>query len=871
MTLAAGTKLGPYEILSPIGAGGMGEVYRAKDPRLDREVAIKVLPEDFLEGEERKQRFEREARLLAALNHPGIAAIYSFEEIPSSSSSSSSSLIPVLVMELLEGETLRSALAGAKLSTRKALDFARQIAQGLAAAHEKGIVHRDLKPENVFVTKDGRVKILDFGLAKLAQPEGPGSLTNIPTAAQGTQPGMVMGTLGYMSPEQVKGLPTDSRSDIFSFGAVLYEMLTGDRAFKGDSAAETISAILREDPPDISATNQNVPAGLERIVSHCLEKNPEQRFHSAHDLAFDLESLSGSSAVGATSSFVAARREKSRGGPILLGALVLAAGAALGFFARNFRGSPAPPSFQRLTFRRGTVWAARFAPDGQTVVYGAAWENNPIEVFLTRPESPESRPLGLKSASLFGVSPTGELAVMLDAKTTAIGYDRSGTLARVPLAGGSPRPILENVRYADWGPDGRELMVERVVAGRHRIEFPIGKTIYESAVRLETPRVSPQGDAVAFFERAEAGNVSIRVVDLAGKARTLVTVKDWWNLAWSPDGREVVYAAPEEGASPNTASLLAVSRTGKRRLILRFPGTLELHDVARDGRVLFGRVGLRNQVVASSAGEKNERELSWLDGASPVDLSPDGKTVLINEGGEGGGPNSSIYVRGTRGSPATLIGEGRGQALSPDGRHVLAVAPTMPSALTLLPTGIGTPRKLEFEGISSGARGSFFPDGKHLLLVDTSPGQLPRTFVFPIEGGKPRPLGPAGLVPPGFGNPISHDGRFVVLIDNDRRSVLCPTGGGPPSPLAGMEAGEFPIQWSPDGRFLYIHRGGGFPAKIWKFELATRRRELFRELAPADVAGVTSIEQIFLTPDGRTLVYGYYHNLSDLYTVSGLK
>jgi Tol biopolymer transport system component len=862
VTLSAGTKLGPYEILSPLGAGGMGEVYRARDPRLDREVAIKVLPEDFFDDKERVARFEREAKLLAALNHPNIAAIYSFEE---------SGGRHVLVQELLEGETLRSALGGAKLSTRRALDFARQIAQGLAAAHEKGIVHRDLKPENVFVTKDGRVKILDFGLAKLAQRDEPGNVTNLPTAAQGTQPGMVMGTLDYMSPEQVKGLAADSRSDIFSFGAVLHEMLTGSRAFKRSSAAETISAILKEDPPDISATNQNVPAGLERLVSHCLEKNPEQRFHSAHDLAFDLESLSGSTGAAVASPTVEVRRAKPRGRAIVLGALVLAAGAALGFFARGFRGSTAPPSFQRLTFRRGTVWTARFAPDGQTVVYGAAWESNPIEVFLTRPESPESRPLGLKNASLFGISPTGELAVMLDAKTTAAGYDRSGTLARIPLAGGSPRPVLENVRYADWGPDGKELMIERVVAGKHRIEFPIGKVMYESAVRLETPRVSPQGDAVAFFERAEAGNIAVRVVDLAGKARTLATVKDWWNLAWSPDGREVMYAAPEEGGAPNTASLLAVSRTGKRRLLLRFPGTLELHDVARDGRVLFGRVGLRNQVVASSAGEKSERELSWLDGASPVDLSPDGKTVLINEGAEGGGANGSIYVRGTRGSPATLIGEGRSQALSPDGRHVLAAGPTRPSMLILLPTGTGTPRKLEFEGISSGARGSFFPDGKRLLLVDTASGQLPRTFVVPIEGGKPRPIGPAGLVPPSFGNPVSLDGRFVVLVDGDRRSVLCPTDGGPPSPIAGLEAGEFPIQWSPDGRFLYTHRGGGVPAKIWKFELATRRRELLREIAPADVAGVTSIEQILLTPDARTVVYGYYHNLSDLYTVSGLK
>ncbi|HEY3349621.1 MAG TPA: protein kinase [Thermoanaerobaculia bacterium] len=862
MTLSAGTTLGSYEILSPLGAGGMGEVYKAKDNRLGRDVALKVLPEELFEGEERRQRFEREARLLATLNHPGIAAIYSFEEVERRH---------ILVMELLEGETLRAALAGGKLSTRKALDFAKQIAQGLAAAHEKGIVHRDLKPENIFVTKDGRVKILDFGLAKLAQPDGAGNVTNLPTATQGTAAGVVMGTLGYMSPEQVKGLPTDARSDIFSFGAVLYEMLTGSRAFKGDSAAETISAILREDPPDISTTNQGVPAGLERVVAHCLEKNPEQRFHSAHDLAFDLESLSGSTGTAAAApSFVTARGKK-RLAPVLLGALVLLAGAALGFFARGFRGPQGPPSFQRLTFRRGTVWTARFAPDGQTVVYGAAWENNPIEVFLTRPESPESRPLGLKNASLFGVSSTGELAVMLDARTTSSGYERYGTLARVPLAGGSPRPILENVRYADWGPDGKDLMVEREEAGKHRIEFPIGKTLYESTSRLETPRVSPRGDAVAFFELAESSNVLIRVVDLSGKTKTLASAKDWWNLAWSPDGREVVYAAPETNAATRVTSVLAVSRGGTTRLLLRYPGTVEIHDVARDGRVLLGRVGLRDQVVVSVAGEKSDRELSWLDGADAADLSADGKTVLINEKGEGGGPNGSIYLRGTQGSTATLIGEGLALSLSPDGRQVLAVAPTTPPSLVLLPTGTGTPKRLDLPGISGRIDGRVFPDGKRLLVVDAASGRPSQVYVASIDGGKPRPLGPAGLALPSFGNPVSPDGRFVALVDGERRSVLCRTDGGEPSPIAGMEPGEFVVQWSPDGRFLYIHRGGGFPAKVWKLEIATHRRELVREIVPSDIAGVSSIERIRLTPDARTLIYGYSHNLSDLYVVSGLK
>jgi eukaryotic-like serine/threonine-protein kinase len=861
MPISPGDRLGPYEVISLLGAGGMGEVYRAKDTKLGREVAIKVLPEELFEDRERVERFEKEAKALAAVNHAGIAGLYSFEEVSGRH---------LLVTELLEGETLRQRLERGPLPLRKAVGFGVQIARGLAAAHEKGIVHRDLKPENLFVTADGVVKILDFGLAKQRTAVA-GDDTKSPTLARATDPGTLLGTVGYMAPEQVRGQAADARSDIFAFGCVLYEMLAGRRAFKGASAVETMNAILKEEPPEPDLSGSKIPPDLDRLVRHCLEKSPAERFQSARDLAFDLESQSGSASTGIAPSFGAARPAKSRRGLVALGMLVLLAGAVLGFLARGFRGSSAPPSFQRLTFRRGTVWAARFAPDGQTVVYGAAWENNPIEVFLTRPESPESRPLGLKDASLLAVSTTGELAVMLDAKTTANGYERYGTLARVPLAGGSPRALLENVRYADWGPDGRELMVERVVGGRHRIEYPIGKTLYESAVRLDTPRVSPSGDAVAFFERAEAGDVSIRVVDLAGKARTLASVKDWWNLAWSADGREVVFAAPETESSQWVTSVQAVSRTGARRLLLRFPGTLEIHDVSREGRLLLGRVGLRYQVAASTAGEKAERELSWLDGAEPVDLSADGKTVLLNERGEGGGKNGSIYIRGTRGSAATLIGEGRGQALSPDGRQVLAVVPTTPPALVLLPTGPGTPKKLEIDGISGRAGGHFFPDGVRILLEDSAPGQLPRAYVASIEGGKPRLIGSAGLSSTPLGNPVSPDGRFVVLVDGGGRSVLCPTDGGPPSPVAGLEVDEFPVQWSPDGRFLYIHRGGGFPAKIWKFEIATRRRELFREIVPADVAGVTSIESIFLTPDAGTLVYGYYHNLSDLYTVSGLK
>ncbi|HKF42848.1 MAG TPA: hypothetical protein VKG01_07100, partial [Thermoanaerobaculia bacterium] len=581
-------------------------------------------------------------------------------------------------------------------------------------------------------------------------------------------------------------------------------------------------------------------------------------------------------AVG-TSAAAASRKGLHRGFPAggaLLALVALLAGAVAGFFARGLSSPKASqPSFKRLTFRRGTVWTARFAPDGQTVVYSAAWENNPIEVFLTRPESPESRPLDLKAASLLAVSSTGELAVMLNAKTTARSYERFGTLARVPLGGGSPRPLLENVRYADWSADGRELMILRVAGGKHLIEFPPGKVVYETTARINTPRLSPRGDAIAFFETHEegyGGRIAIRVTDLSGKARTLAEMSDWWNLAWSPDGKEIWFSAPEPDAPTTTESLQAVSLSGKRRLLLRFPGVLEFHDVAKDGRVLLARVALRPEVIGSAPGESKERPLTWLDATFPADLSRDGRTLLIGEGGEGGGARGSIYLRKTDGSPATPIGEGVASALSPDGRWVLANSGS-PRQLVLLPTGPGAPRVLKFDGLTGNAAGVFSPDGKTLFLQDMAAGSPPQVFVGSIEGGKLRPLAPKGFRAVPVGSPISPDGKFMAVLDPDGKVFLAPVEGGNLKPVAGLEPGEYPIQWSDDGRFLYTHRGGELPAKIWRYELATGRRELLKEISLADPAGVTSIEQILVTPDGRSYAYGYAHNLSDLYIVDGLR
>ncbi len=856
MPLPTGSKLGPYEVLGQIGAGGMGEVYRARDERLKRDVAVKVLPASFSADAERLRRFEQEAQAAGALNHPNILAIYDVGTFEGE---------PYVVSELLEGETMRSRLSGGALPQRKAIDYAVQTAHGLAAAHEKGIVHRDLKPENLFVTKDGRLKILDFGLAKLTQPEGlGGEQTNLPTATKGTEPGVVLGTLGYMSPEQVRGRPADARSDIFSFGAVLYEMLSGKRAFHGDSAADTMSAILTKEPPDLSETNRNVAPGLERVVRHCLEKNAEERFHSAHDLAFDLAALSGDSAgaraVPGPAQGLAARRV-SLSLAVLLAVGALAAGA-VGTWALKRSGGE-PPRFRRLSFRRGMVQSARFAPDG-TIVYGGAWDGAPPEVFTTRSEGIESRPLGLGSADVLAISRTGDLAISEKRHFTR-GWENSGTLAQVPLSGGAPRELLENVQEADWAPDGQSLLVVRETDGKFRLEFPIGKVLYETNGWISLARLSPKGDRIAFVDHPQRGdNVGeLCLVDLQGRKTTLAT-RGATGLAWSPDGKEVW--------ASGGSTIFAVSRPEALRVLARVPGGSWILDVSRSGKVLFAHTSIRREIVGLAPGEARERNLSWFDWSFPGGLSSDGRTVFFDEANRTSQDEGyPVYIRKTDGSPAVLLGSGSAVALSPDGRWALSVLdPFGKTQLILLPTGPGQSRKLPADGMRYTRWGDWLPDGKRLIVAGAEAGRGPRLWVRDVEGGKARPVTPEGIRVYFMGNAVSPDGKLVTAVDAEGRAMLYPVEGGEPKPIPGIEAGEVPVRWSTNTS-LFVSRPGDLPAKVFRLDLATGRRELVRQLTPLDPAGVFSIDPILMTPDGKSYVYSYRRLLSDLYLVEGLR
>ena len=595
-------------------------------------------------------------------------------------------------MELVDGRTLRDVLYSGALPPRRAVALAAQLADALARAHEAGIVHRDLKPENVMVTRDGLTKILDFGLAKVEPREAEnGADRRDQTVTEETREGAVVGTSGYMSPEQASGQPVDFRSDQFAFGSLFYEMLTGKRAFHGPSRAETLAAIIRDEPEPLAAVAPRVPVALRWIVERCLAKLPEERYASTRDLARDLQGARDhfSQIDGEASPLVPAGQGRRRlwlsaGVALAVGALVASA-YLFGSAAR----ARELPSFRRLTFRDGTCWTARVAPDGQTIVYGAAWNGGPIQIYSTRPEIPESVPLPLPPANVLAISPSGEMAISLGARPAGA-FLTAGTLARSTLAGGGPREILESVQAADWAADGASLVVLRTVAGKSRIEFPMGKTVVEvPSGYLSHPRVSPGGDLVAYLEhpmRGDDGGV-VAVVDRNGTRRVLsagwVTVR---GLAWSPDGREVWFTAAASGGS---RALHAVTLAGRRRLVLRAPGALTLHDISREGRVLLARESSKEGIVGLPPGSDRERDLSWHDWSRPVDITADGTAVLFDETGEGGGSGYAVYLRTTDGSAAVRLGDGHALALSPDGKWALSTPHRTPAELVLLPTGAG--------------------------------------------------------------------------------------------------------------------------------------------------------------------------------------
>ncbi len=861
MALTPGTKLGPYEIKSQVGAGGMGEVYRARDTRLGRDVALKILPESFSRDSDRLRRFEQETQAVAALNHPNIVAIYDVGHFESA---------PFLVSELLEGESLRAVINRGPIPQRKVIEYAVQVANGLAAAHDKGIVHRDLKPENLFVCRDGRVKILDFGLAKLAgrsagEPDG-ATMTSSHTAA-----GVVMGTASYMSPEQVRGESVDARTDMFAFGAVLFEMLSGKRAFQRDTPPETMTAILRDDVPEVTNIQPPISPALDRIVRRCLEKSPDHRFQSAKDLAFALESLSqisSSTSTGAQSA-VASSKSGARRKLILAAAGIVAATAlfGVGWWIGRAGGAAPPPEYRQITFRTGSVGNARFAPDG-SIVYSAAWQGAPQQLYISRVGDNGSSELGLKNAELLSISKNGELAVRLNSVYHS-GYARYGTLARLPLSGGSPREVLENVQNAEWAADGQSMAIVRYVPenSHWRLEYPIGKVLLDTINWISDPRISPDGKSVAFADHEVPGGDdrgSIAIIGPDGREKKLSS--GWESvegIQWSPSGDELWFGGSDSGASNQ---LRAVTLGGKVRSIANVPGGMWFEDL-RDGQALMITHQQRVDIRGLPPGGKQEIDLSWLGWSELRDISRDGKKILFEEEAEGGGPNYSVFLRDTDGSPPVRIGEGLAGAISPDGKWV-STHPQKNGIITLVPTGAGESRQLTHDNITYvGER--YMPDGKHLLAMGIEQGHGARDYMIDLDNGNSTPLTPEGVT----GLVLSSDGRSIAVNSPDGKIGIWTIGGSAVRPVPDLASPQQPIAWTPDAQSLYVFSRAiaKTDGEVERVNIATGKREPWKVFGNQLQAGVESVGPPHFSSDMSAYAYVYSTTLSEAYVVKGFK
>jgi serine/threonine protein kinase/Tol biopolymer transport system component len=836
----------------------MGEVYRARDTRLDRIVALKVLPQAFSTDPDRLQRFQYEARILSTLNHPNVMAIHDVGEQDG---------IRYLVSEFLDGQTLRERMAGGPLPRYRIIEYALEIAKGLAAAHDKGIIHRDLKPDNIFVMRDDRVKILDFGLAKQA----PTNASDTVTAGVPTTPGTVMGTVGYMSPEQVRGLAVDHRSDIFSFGAILYEMVSGKRAFRGDSSVETMNAILKEDVPELSTSSANISPGLERIVRRCLEKLPERRFQSASDLAFALEALSGTTSTPqVTLSGPAPAIGKSRIPWIVAGVAAAALIAAAAWFLtrpRSFAGE-----FTQITFRSAYIRSARFAP-GKTVVYGAAINGEPQQLFSTRTDTYETQPLNLK-ADLLSVSSASDMALSLD-RDFAVTWTPIGRLARAPLGGGSTRELLDDVIDADWTPDGSQLAVSRLVHGKFRLEFPIGKVLYETWGYISDLRFSPSGKQIAFLDHPiygdDRGNVA--VVDLEGHRKALTEeFGSEQGLAWSPDGDEIWFTASR---SSEQNRLFAVTLRGQIRVVQSGPVRLHLQDIAKDGTVLLSSELLRWQIGLADTATNHLRDLTVFQWPVIEAISRDGGMMLMNSFDLTGGSNYRLYIQRADGSAPVFVGMGVGMGFSSDEKWAATIDPSHTDQFTAIPIGIGEPQKTRAPAGFHYVGTTFLPDGKRLLITIVGNEGAPRSGIQDIATGEFHPLGqPGQYVATNIGLMVpgpSPDGKDCILIDDANRRWLQPLDGSSQREIKGISPGEMVVQWHNDSSHVFVAHSIGSDTEIYDLNLANGQRKLWTKFVPPDRTAMIGHSWLLITPDGSKYGYMSQRIYSTLFLASGLK
>ena len=854
MPLAPGQSLLHFRLVDKLGEGGMGEVWRAMDTTLDRQVAIKVLPQAFASDPERLARFEREAKVLAALNHPNIAAIYGFPDGAPSR---------FLAMELVPGDDLSTIVARGPMPMREALDAARQVAAALEAAHEKGVVHRDLKPANVKRTPDGTVKVLDFGLAKALEVGGVNSGMSATVTSAGSQAGMILGTASYMSPEQARGQAVDRRTDLWAYGCLVYEMLTGAKAFDGDTVTDVLAAVVTGEP-DWSKLPASTPGSIRRLLRRCLEKDVRKRLRDAGDAGLLLDENPEDTP---SAPALVATRPSTRWGVVTAVALValLAGAAAQQWLKRDTATGDGASrvSFKRVTFARGLMRSARFAPDGQTIIYGAGWGGPPVKLYLARTESRESTPIAAPPAELLAISKKGEMAIAVG--LDYYGWMGHGTLARTSLLGGSLREVMENVRAADFSPDGSEMAIVRRAGGIDQLEFPSGTVVDKTEGYFTDVRISPDGQRVAYTAHPDWGDNqgSLVVVDRSGKKTTLASsFAAIQGLAWSPGG-EIWFTEP---SSTRGSFIHAVDLEGNRRIVFATIESIELFDVAADGRALVGSQRPQREGTALLDGYEAPRPLVVPGEVSEALISPDGKSAIVLN--HLMTDYETLVIRADR-AGATRISSGNGLSVTHDGSKVLVQS--MEGALSVAPVGMGDPRdvpnpdKLSFLGVAR-----WLPDGKRFAITARKGSEPSRGYIVDAATGAARPFGAPGVQWSFFLQPpVSPDGTTVVLQDEHGTMQRWPIDGGDGMAIPGLVEGDQALSFTEDGHALFV-AGRGVPIPIVRLDLTTGTRTPWLKLSPTDAAGLR-YATLEMTADGKHWVLAFSKLLTDLYIVEGLK
>ena len=886
-----GETIGPYEVLSELGSGAMGIVYLAQDVRLGRKIALKFLPSQFTNDKDRLRRFQQEARAASALNHPNILTVHEIEQRAG---------LHYIATEFVDGMTLRQHMNNQQMSLDEVLNVATQVASALQAAHAAGIAHRDIKPENVMIRSDGYIKVLDFGLAKLTEQE-------LSPATPETNPGVVMGTPRYMSPEQARGLDVDLRTDIFSLGTLIYEMVTGRVPFEGETTSDIIAALIKDEPESMRSTVPEVPLEFEQVVRKALTKDLRLRYQTISKFLTDLQRLkdqikfhalertgSDGSQLSSKDSPKAQTTTPARfrstdpqaqqkrawlptkislkwAIPVTIGLVLLVSMAVvLSFNRRNTTSSLRITQGRQITNRDGYISASRFTPDGKSIIYSAGFDANPVELFITNVDGSNSRSYGIKSAALKSVSRSGKIAVLFDFELSwADGYN--GTLAILPPDGGKPEIVGDGIDDAAFAPDGNSFAIIRSGMMEKQLEYPAGKVLYKSEGWMSYPRFSPKGDKIAFFEHPIGdASGSLIVFDLASQ-KEMKILTDWKflkGLAWNPSNNEIWFGG---GKLYKHLSINTVSLSGDLRMNVYDVGGMgaRVDDISDDGKILINQGSNHSTMMVVEGKSKAngiDSEFAW---STSADLSADGKTLLYFDSGyESSDPSveNTSYLRKLDGSENIKLGSGRALALSPDGKLALAVQTTPRLQLVILSATGSEPKLLPNPGIKEFHYGSFFPDGRQIIFtgVEARTDALIRSYVQDINTGDVHPLTEELTV----ALRVSPDGKSVITLQPDQNYYIQPLDGKAPTPIPGLESGDEPIQFSDDGRSVYVIGAGDFATKIYKVSLTTGDRREWKEIDPGKKIGLVGLEVnrggILITPDGKVSVYTYWILLQQL-------